>query len=117
MVERPILGLIESVTVLSNSSNKKLLARIDTGATSSSIDKELAEKLSLGPGHRLTTIRSASGVEKREIVKIKVLLNGKTIEGEFSIADRAHMTYPVLIGQNVLRKGEFMIDPLKKRKE
>ncbi|MDP3990637.1 MAG: RimK/LysX family protein [archaeon] len=117
MSERPILGLIESVTILSDNSKQKLLARIDTGATSSSIDKELAEKLSLGPGHRLTTIRSATGTEKREIVKIKVLLNGKVIEGEFSIADRAHMTYSVLIGQNVLKKGQFLIDPLKKRKE
>lgn len=117
MGERSILGLIEQVTILVDSFNHKLLARIDTGATSSSIDKELVEELGLGPGHRLTTVRSAAGTEKREIIKIKILLNGKIIEEEFSIADRTHMTYSVLIGQNILKKGEFLIDPLKRRKE
>ncbi len=30
----------------------------------------------------------------------------------FSIADRAHMKYKVLIGKNILKKG-FLIDPSK----
>ena len=117
MEKRPILGLIEQVTIMGDTSHHKLLARIDTGATSSSIDKELVEELGLGPGHRLTTVRSATGTEKREIIKISILLNGNVIEEEFSIADRAHMTYSVLIGQNILKKGKFIIDPLKRRKE
>jgi len=37
------------------------------------------------------------------------------IEDEFTLADRSHMTFPMLIGQNILTKGKFLIDPLKER--
>ena len=50
----------------------------------------------------------------REAVRLEVEIGGKLVEGNFTLADRSHMTYPVLIGQNILRKGNFLIDPLLK---
>ncbi|MBN2141880.1 ATP-dependent zinc protease, partial [Candidatus Woesearchaeota archaeon] len=41
----------------------------------------------------------------------KIVLGGKEIESKFTLADRSHMKYPVLIGQNILRKN-FLIDPV-----
>ena len=43
-----------------------------------------------------------------------IKMNGLVIEAEFTLADRAHMNYPLLIGQNILKKGNFLIDPNKK---
>mgnify|MGYP003394505292 FL=1 len=115
MEQRPVLGLTEQVIVIGNKGlQEKVIARIDTGATSSSIDERLAEKLDLGPMVRLKLVKSASGSKRRPLIKVKVRINGKIMEEEFTVADRAHMTYPLLIGQNILKKEKFLIDPLKK---
>ena len=91
---------------------KTVVARIDTGATKSSMDFHIAEELGLQP-LRSKLIKSASGSRHRPIVVAKIGMDGLTITEEFTLADRKHMTYPVLIGQNILKKGNFLIDPLK----
>ncbi len=114
MSKKIILGLAEEVTLLGIHDQKiKVLARIDTGATSSSIDTSLAADLNLGPITKSKIIKSASGVKKRPIIKVRVKMDGLIIEAEFSLVDRSHMTYPILIGQNILKKGNFLIDPSK----
>ncbi len=115
MERRPILGLIEHVLIIGNKGlQEKVLARIDTGATSSSIDERLAEKLDLGPMVRSKLVKSAAGSKRRPLIRVKIKINGTVMEEEFTVADRAHMTYPLLIGQNILKKERFLIDPLKK---
>ena len=114
--KRTILGLVEKITVVGPESGEKVIARIDTGATASSIDLKLSTKLGLGPITRTKIVKSASGVKRRPIIKTKVKIGNKEIEGEFTLADRAHMTYPVLIGQNILKDGKFLIDPCKEAK-
>jgi hypothetical protein len=109
---RVTLGLIEQVTIIGQK-EKQVTARIDTGATASSIDIHLAADLELGPLTRTKIVKSASGTKKRPIVHAKVKINGNIMEEEFTLADRSHMTYPVLIGQNILKKGNFLIDPQK----
>ena len=110
---RVVLSLTEQVTLLGRT-EEQVRARIDTGATSSSLDVQLAERLGLTPGDRLKIVKSASGVKKRPVITVKLLLQNSSLEEEFTLADRSHMTYPVLIGQNVLRKGNFLVDPQKK---
>lgn len=114
MKPRPVLGLTELVTFIGNNGQRlEVQVRIDSGATSSSMDKELAERLGLSSTTRTKKIRSASGVEQRPIIHAKVEINGTELEAEFSIADRRHMTYDALIGQNILKQGKFIVDPLK----
>ena len=57
-------------------------------------------------------VRSAYGTRHRPIVLGNISIAREIYEVEFTLADRAHMKYKVLIGQNVLKKG-FLIDPLK----
>ncbi|MBU0457164.1 MAG: RimK/LysX family protein [Nanoarchaeota archaeon] len=114
MIEKVILGLTERIKIIGNNNQLvEVVARIDTGATSSSIDSKLAEELSLGPVISLKTVKSASGIKKRPIVKAKIIMKGIDVEEGFTLADRSHMTYRILIGQNILKKGNFLIDPLK----
>jgi hypothetical protein len=108
------LGLTEKITIIGENVEEEVVARVDSGATASSVDSALAEKLQLGPITRTKIVKSASGVVKRPIIKVKVRLNGMEMEAEFNLADRSHMTYEVLIGQNILKEGKFLIDPLKK---
>ena len=88
-------------------------SRIDTGAEKSSIDMKLASELNLGPILKTKKIKSAHGTRLRPIVEVEVILAGKNMKELFSIVDRSHMKYPVLIGQNILKNG-FLIDPAKK---
>ena len=114
-MDRPTLGLIEEVELRGPKKRKALQARIDTGAMKSSLDTSLAMELGLGPAHKERLIKSASGSRLRPIVQATVVIAGKEITDEFSLADRSHLSYPVLIGQSILIKGRFLIDPLKER--
>ena len=114
MRKRVILGLTEEVLIIGeNGKEHQVTARIDTGATSSSIDSAVGKKLQLGPITTTRIVKSASGVKKRPMIRAKLKLNGDLLEADFTLADRSHMTYPVLIGQNILKKGHFLIDPNK----
>ena len=107
-----IIGLYEKVILQGNRSTKKeILARIDTGATRSSIDVKLAASLKLGPVLRTKIVKSAHGTTLRPIVEGTVEIAGKKITSHFTIADRSKMKYKVLIGQDVLKQEEFLIDP------
>ena len=110
---RTIVGLTEKIVVKGNSDKKELIARIDTGATKSSIDLALASSVKLGPVIDSKLIKSAHGTKLRPIVEVDVMIHGRTLRAKFTLADRSHMKYPVLIGQNILKKG-FLIDPCRR---
>ena len=107
---KKLVGLLEDVTVFGNENHVTIPAKIDTGATRSSIDLELTKKLGLGPIIRTKIIRSVEGSSKRPVINVKIKFAGKIITEEFTIANRSKMKYQVLIGLNILKKG-FIIDP------
>jgi len=108
-----LIGLVEKITLNGKGRQKELSAKIDTGATKSSVDMELAKKLKLGPVISSKMIKSAHGMKIRPIVEAEISLAGRKIRSEFTLADRSHMKYKALIGQNILKDG-FLINPEKK---
>ena len=112
-MQKDILGLVERVT-LQGKHPEQVTARIDTGATFSSLDLQLAQQLGVTPGEKRKLVKSAIGSKERPVVTLRFQLRDKSMEEEFTLADRSTMTYPVLIGQNILKKGNFLIDPQKK---
>lgn len=113
--DRIIIGLVEKITIKGNRKSKTLLAKVDTGATKSSIDSKLAQELDLGPVIRSKMVKSAHGNKLRPIVEIDVVMAKKRMKTEFTLADRSHLKYGALIGQNILKNG-FIIDPSKTKK-
>ena len=109
--DRIIIGLTETIEITGPQGEmKEVKARIDTGATRSSIDSGLAKGLKLGPVTRTKFVKQAHGGTIRPIMKVEFQLAGRKLKQEFTIADRSHMKFEVLIGQNALKKG-FLIDP------
>jgi hypothetical protein len=108
--DRTVVGLTEVITIHGPHGSEKVLARIDTGATKSSISLTLASKLELGPVVDSKLVKSAHGSKLRPIINVNVDVKGKELDELFTLADRDHMKYKVLIGQNVL-KHDFMVDP------
>ncbi|MFH2028676.1 MAG: RimK/LysX family protein [Nanoarchaeota archaeon] len=112
--EKTIIGLLEKVTIIGNGKKKTLTAKIDTGATKSSMDSRLAASLQLGPVIKTKLVKSAHGNKLRPIIEADIKFAGKEMKSEFTLADRIHMKYHVLIGQNILKHG-FLIDLSKKK--
>lgn len=109
------MGTVEQVIIKSNNGDKLVEARIDTGAKLSSIDTNLVAELGLGHNSILKAkkIKSAQGRSLRAVIKVRIILKGEEFNEDFTITDRSHMSYPVLIGRNILGKG-FIIDPNEK---
>jgi len=114
--DKTVIGLTERALVIGPGGKKEVIARIDTGATKSSIDVKLAAKLKLGPVLKAKLVKSASGVTLRPMVEVDIHMANKKFKSEFTIADRSHMKYRILIGQNILSNNGFIIDPSKGHK-
>ncbi|MBT3463681.1 hypothetical protein HOD20_01605 [archaeon] len=111
MVEKTIIGASEKIKIFHGEDKiKELVGKIDTGATKSSIDINLASELKLGPITNTKVVKSASGVALRPIIMVTVEIQGRKITEEFTLANRGNLKYPILIGLNILKKN-FMVDP------
>lgn len=116
-MENQVVGLTEPVVVYgSGKKSKKITARIDSGATKSSIDVRLAAELRLGPVVKSKLVRSAQGNTLRPVVNARIKIANVEIETELTIADRTDMKFRLLVGQNLLKEANLLIDPNKVRK-
>jgi len=80
------------------------LARIDTGASSSSIDDDIATYLGFDLENAPTvTVSSSLGREKRPVVTGALQLAGEAKAARLSVTDRAERATPVLIGRDDIR--------------
>ncbi|WP_128543175.1 ATP-dependent zinc protease family protein [Larkinella soli] len=56
------------------------------------------------------TIKNSFGQsEKRFVIKTRILIMGRLIRAEFSLANRGSMRFPVLLGRKLLR-NKFVVD-------
>lgn len=104
---------IERVKVLAiNGKKAKTLAKIDTGAWSSSIDRGLAKELGLLKSARILWYRrklSALGREKRPVIPVTFWLAGRKVKTRMSVSNRTSLTYKLLIGRIDLTG--FLVNP------
>lgn len=125
----PIIGEVEPIYFLPMKS--PFFARIDTGATISSLDckdiefferdgeKWVAFKLKnrkTGEEHvfekKIETsykVRRIGEDEHRKSVKMDIKMGGETFSALFTIADRSSFDYQGLVGRNILT-GRFIVD-------
>jgi hypothetical protein len=109
-------------------------ARIDTGATSSTIHAEEItildstdikrvqfflrddKNLKHGPFQAklldLVKVKSSnSSVSRRPVVELKILIHGYQQNARFTLYDRSKMSYRVLVGRDLLHAGNFLVQP------
>lgn len=129
----PVIGEAEKVVL--EPAGAVLAARVDSGATTASINAqniELYEKdgkpwvrfsIPIGDGqtadYDLSVVRTASikrhGAEptERPVVKLLVRLGKSDQPRDFSLTDRSNFEFPVLLGRNFLNNA-FLIDVSRK---
>lgn len=99
-----IIGYTERVVVAGTSGSESVIAKADTGATRTSIDLDLAARIGAGPITRGARVKSGSQrtTKTRPVVDIIVGIGGDQYTVAAPVADRGHMTYPLLLGRDVL---------------
>lgn len=121
--EKITIGEVEDVVLMPW--RLKLPARIDTGATKSSLDaRELKVKNNMAefklpkkygslqlrlPVVDWVDVKGADFKEKRPVVEITFCLGPKLIHAQVTLNDRSSVKYPLIIGRNVL-KDNFVVD-------
>ena len=106
------LGVIETVYLVGgNGTPIQIKAKIDSGAEKSSIDESLVD--SLEPVNYIDeiTITNANGQDIRKVIQLDMIIKGKRVSTEATIADREHLENKVLIGRETLSKTNFLINP------
>jgi hypothetical protein len=135
---QPIIGRVEKVYV--EDGDITLVGRIDTGAGVASINAEIIktekgtsqnspEKITfqIQDSEKRTKTLTRKVVEwqsikrkgnigyiKRPVIEMDFCIAGKRIEARVNLAKRDRFLYPLLVGRNVLKAGDFLIDPAKK---
>jgi len=109
---------VQRVRVAGPGGEESVRAKVDTGADRTTVDEGLASRLGLVPtGSKVTIKASAAGKRvERALVNAEVTLAGKTFKLKVGVADRSQMRYSVIIGRDILRSGDFLIDPTRKPK-
>lgn len=114
---RRVIGPIERITIRGRRGKVKVLARIDTGASRTTVDTYLAARVGLGPV--LDTVRVRAAVsehpETRALVDADIIIAGREFDVPAAITDRQDMRYHVIVGMDILRQSGFLIDPRKGR--
>ncbi len=133
--KRIIVGYIENIGVPKIGLTEK--AKLDTGAATSSMHASVIElnegddeedgyvifTMDDGEGEsnhmkkqvvRMVNIKTKKGgSQRRPVVMMTFCIAGVLVEGEVNLSDRKHFNYSVLVGRNMLEKGQLIVDASK----
>ncbi|MBI1863947.1 ATP-grasp domain-containing protein [Candidatus Woesebacteria bacterium] len=103
----------EKIKVVSNSSKKhEMIAKIDTGAWRTSMDRDLAKKLGLVTKENILwskKVKSGLGKENRTVINLTFYLAGRKIVTIASLANRSNLRSQIIIGRRDL--SGFLVSP------
>jgi hypothetical protein len=117
--QKKVIRLVQRVVVAGPGGEESIRAKVDTGADRTTVDRVLAARLRLMPtGSKVAVKASAAGKKvERPLVNAAVTLAGKRFNLRVGVADRSQMRYTVIIGRDILRSGDFLIDPSRRKKK
>lgn len=108
--DRPVVGALEKVLLVTPEREEEITAKIDTGADFSSLDLDLVQrlKIKIDTGNK-KRIRTAEGWEDRNTVTVTYILNDRRLTTTATVESRAGLSTRMLIGKDDLQG--FLVDP------
>ncbi len=106
------MPIVCTVVLIGGRGQEEVTAKVDTGTSRTSVDRDLAARVGLGPVTQTVKVRTASSAEAevRPLVEARIQLVGKEFMLPVSLANRAVMNYPVILGTDIMSEGDFLID-------
>jgi len=103
--EPVVIGFTERVVVSGTTGTQTVIGKADSGASSTSVDLRLAADIGAGPIHTVSRVRSGTSQERRArpVVDLVIGIGGSQHTVEANVEDRGHMSYPLLLGRDVLK--------------
>lgn len=108
---RAVVGEQEMVRITGPTGKTvEALARVDTGASASSMDTEIANRLDFDlKNAEKITVGSSLGREERPVVEAALQVAGTAAVSRMSVSDRTERSTPVLLGRADLRGAQVVI--------
>lgn len=110
--QKKTIGLVEVVRVIGKKGTVSRKALVDTGATRTCIDMQLAAEAGMGPivsTVRIKNKKKHAGCELRPVVRGVLEVRGVQIPLEMSVEDRSGRFHKILLGRDVLYDN-FVVD-------
>lgn len=107
-----IIENYEKVLLNNQSEADEILAKIDTGADYSSLDINLAKKFNLIDESKFLgeiSVKNSNGKTRRKVYWANITLKNQNFRTIFTVADRSHLKYKILIGRADL--AGFLVKP------
>ena len=105
---KKVVGLLTKVKV-KGKNVVETIGKFDTGAKSTSVDKDVAIEAGLKLIEKTKIYKSGLGKHRRFLAKATVIVEGRSFEITVNISDRSHSLAKVLIGRDIIL-GNFIID-------
>lgn len=99
------------VSIITPEGEVDILAKVDTGAYSSSIDENLFYGLGIKEEVLKTKlVANVHGSDVRNVYEIDMIVNGVKITSQLNVCDRSKMSHKMLIGRQDLKLLKALVD-------
>lgn len=106
-----IIGRNVIVSIITPDGDVEILAKVDTGAFSSSIDEAFFKSLNLKEDVlKNKLVRNVHGTEQRPVYNIDIIVKEKKISSELNVFDRSKMKYKMILGRKDIEKLDAMVN-------
>jgi hypothetical protein len=100
-----VIGRNVIVSIVTPDGDVDILAKVDTGAYSSSLDETFFKNLNLDEKViKNKMVRNVHGEESRDVYDIDFIIKGIKISSELNVFDRSQMKYKMIIGRQDIKK-------------
>jgi hypothetical protein len=112
-----VIGRNVLVQIITPEGEVEILAKVDTGAYSSSIDEKFFKKLNLDEKVlKNKVVRNVHGEEERDVYEIDFIVKGVKITSQLNVFDRSEMKYQMILGRKDIKQLNAVVDVKQKDK-
>ncbi len=106
-----VIGRNEIASIITPNGDIEVLAKVDTGAYSSSIDTGFFKSLNLNEEVLKTKkVKNVHGTERRDVYEIDVIIKDVKVSSELNVFDRRDMKYLMILGRKDISKLGALVD-------
>lgn len=110
-----VIGRNVIVSIVTPDGDVDILAKVDTGAYSSSLDESFFKSLNLDEKViKNKMVRNVHGEENRDVYEIDLIIKDIKISSELNVFDRSQMKYKMILGRQDIKKLGALVDVTKK---